>query len=74
MDVIVVSWVLGMLSSKLMESADHGTTRHGLTSMITIEAQSLYNREARVLCLDADFRVFLQNLSIDDYHHNMRPL
>jgi hypothetical protein len=66
--------VLGTLSPELMESARTfgGTARR---AWLTIEEQFLGNREARALCLDAEFCVFMQgDLSIGDYHRKMKGM
>jgi hypothetical protein len=74
MDAVVLSWVLGTLSPKLMESVrtPGGTARR---PWIAVEEQFLGNREARALRLDAEFRVFMQgDLSVGDYCRKMKGM
>jgi hypothetical protein len=74
MNAVVLSCVLGTLSPELMESArsSGGIARH---AWLAIEEQFLGNREARALCLDVEFRVFMQrDISIGDCCRKMKGM
>jgi hypothetical protein len=74
LDSIVVTWILGTLSSELHEIVREPTeTAH--QAWLAIEAQFLGNSESRVLQLDARFRAFKQgDLSVRDYCRRMKGL
>jgi hypothetical protein len=67
LDNIVVTWILGTLSSKLHEIVRE-PSEIGRQAWLTIKAQFLNNSELCVLQLDARFLTFKQrDLSVSDY-------
>jgi hypothetical protein len=74
LDNIVVTWILGTLSSELHEIVRE-LMENTHQAWLTLEAQFLGNHESCVLQLDARFRVLKQgDLSVSDYRRLMKGM
>ncbi|XP_034585377.1 uncharacterized protein [Setaria viridis] len=74
MDCVVLSWIYGTVSTKLMDLI-HVRGSSARSAWLGIEHNFLGHRETRALLLDAEFRTIVQgNLSVTDYCRKMKSM